>query len=459
MKTKLCLLVVFSVLFAILSATVLDFPLSVQEQTNWCWAGATQSIFHYYDLPITQTEIAQYGTEGQNNWNWLFGESVLPTRKGINLILDHFAGLQTVFGDSLSAIPMSQVITEIDSMQPFVTRIGYTTGGGHFIDCYGYSGNNLYQMDPWPGNGYTISDYDWFHNGSPDFTWTHTLMINSGVGLRAYFTANPNVGYAPLNATFTDFSLNTPTAWAWDFNNDGVSESNEQNPTWSFPIHSVYTIALTVTKGSETHTYTNVNCINSLDNPPAVVNSIPDLELDMNTPSVPINLNEVFIDIDNDPISFTFNNATNHISGTIENGILTLTPNQDWTGTTTCFVRCTDEYAHIVNDIFRVTVRDSTSSAEDNVTNQMPALSVYPNPFSLNTSVKVSNPTNQTLALKVFNSKGQKLKSWTVPAHTKQDLAFELEVEGGKILASGVYLVIMEGKGYHITKKALYLKP
>jgi PKD repeat protein len=36
--------------------------------------------------------------------------------------------------------------------------------------------------------------------------------------------------------------------WAWDFDNDGVADSTEQNPTHVYIRHGRYTVSLTVTE-------------------------------------------------------------------------------------------------------------------------------------------------------------------------------------------------------------------
>jgi len=59
-----------------------------QEQSQWCWAGVSEAIFEYYGLIITQTQIAAYGTNGYNTWNYLYGFDSEPPyfRRGINMI-------------------------------------------------------------------------------------------------------------------------------------------------------------------------------------------------------------------------------------------------------------------------------------------------------------------------------------------------------------------------------------
>ena len=68
----------------------------------------------------------------------------------------------------------------------------------------------------------------------------------------ANFTANVTAGDAPLNVQFTDASTGSPTSWAWDFENDGVVDSTEQNPTFTYTAAGTYTVNLTVTNAAGT---------------------------------------------------------------------------------------------------------------------------------------------------------------------------------------------------------------
>ena len=149
-----------------------------QEQDQWCWAASSQAVMEYYRTIKTQTEIAQYGTGGQNIWNWLTGSSTNPTRNGIDLILLYFARLATTHYSS--SLLESTVKTQIDARRPFVVRWGWDTGGGHFVVARGLVGDNMYLMDPWYGP--TINTYSWVCQGSSSgsmHTWTDTLTINT----------------------------------------------------------------------------------------------------------------------------------------------------------------------------------------------------------------------------------------------------------------------------------------
>ncbi len=63
----------------------------------------------------------------------------------------------------------------------------------------------------------------------------------------ADFNADPVSGVEPLNVQFTDLSTGAITGYSWDFENDGVADSTEQNPGHLYPAAGMYTVNLTVT--------------------------------------------------------------------------------------------------------------------------------------------------------------------------------------------------------------------
>lgn len=73
-----------------------------------------------------------------------------------------------------------------------------------------------------------------------------TNFITAMAGVAADFTAAPRTGAAPFVVQFTDLSANVPQFWSWDFDNDGVADSKEQNPQWTFNSTGLFTVALTV---------------------------------------------------------------------------------------------------------------------------------------------------------------------------------------------------------------------
>ncbi len=100
------------------------------------------------------------------------------------------------------------------------------------------------------------------------------LVCFSG-GLNAYkpsnvtadFTADITEGTAPLTVHFTDLSTaenTTITSWEWDFDNDSVIDSEEQNPVWTYTEEGIYTVSLTVSDGTISDTETKVDYITVL---------------------------------------------------------------------------------------------------------------------------------------------------------------------------------------------------
>jgi gliding motility-associated-like protein len=68
----------------------------------------------------------------------------------------------------------------------------------------------------------------------------------------ANFTASPLSGCSPLVVTFQDLSTNAPTSWLWDFGNGATSL--DKNPTTSYFTPGTYSVKLTVTNASGSHT-------------------------------------------------------------------------------------------------------------------------------------------------------------------------------------------------------------
>ena len=111
--------------------------------------------------------------------------------------------------------------------------------------------------------------------GSTSVTQTITVAA-PGVQPVASFTASPTSGVAPLAVQFTDTSTGIPTAWAWDFNNDGTVDSDQQNPvcTKKYTVAGTYTVKLTVTNANGSDSEVKTNYITAI--PTAVPTTLTD---------------------------------------------------------------------------------------------------------------------------------------------------------------------------------------
>jgi PKD repeat protein len=81
----------------------------------------------------------------------------------------------------------------------------------------------------------------------------------------AAFSGSPLSGTAPLTVSFMDASTNSPTTWAWDFDNNGTVDSTQQNPQFTYTSPGTYTVKLTATNtsGSDTAVKTNYITVGS----------------------------------------------------------------------------------------------------------------------------------------------------------------------------------------------------
>ena len=86
------------------------------------------------------------------------------------------------------------------------------------------------------------------------------------IEIDAEFTADITEGPVPLTVHFTDLSTgeNPIISWEWDFDDDGVVDSEEQDPTWTYYEEGTYTVSLTVSDGGVSDTETKEDYITVL---------------------------------------------------------------------------------------------------------------------------------------------------------------------------------------------------
>ena len=85
-------------------------------------------------------------------------------------------------------------------------------------------------------------------NQSTNRYWHHFDPLGGGGPLSAggQLHRHPTSGTAPLAVGFTDTSSGAPTAWAWDFTDDGTVDSNAQHPSHTYTTAGSHTARLTV---------------------------------------------------------------------------------------------------------------------------------------------------------------------------------------------------------------------
>ena len=80
----------------------------------------------------------------------------------------------------------------------------------------------------------------------------------------ARFSCSDTLSFSPVTVNFSDYSYGNVTSWEWDFDNDGIIDSNEQNPDWTYYQAGYYSVSLTVSNGTISNTITKENLIHIL---------------------------------------------------------------------------------------------------------------------------------------------------------------------------------------------------
>ena len=66
-------------------------------------------------------------------------------------------------------------------------------------------------------------------------------------------------GEPPLDVSFSDLSTQAPTGWSWDFGDTG--SSGDQHPTHQYTAPGTYTVSLTASNATGSHTRVLPNLI------------------------------------------------------------------------------------------------------------------------------------------------------------------------------------------------------
>ncbi len=192
-----------------------------------------------------------------------------------------------------------QVSYQTDSF-PLVDRVPFYFGAEHSVSSVGISPATLtmnvtdtrqFIATAYEADGYPIPgrNFSWANsnetvgslNSSGFFTalaagTTEVSATNASItgmtpvtvlvpSIQAGFTASLVAGVAPMDVQFTDSSQGPAiTAWAWDFENDGIVDSTERNPWHTYPSVGNYTVNLTVTGLAGTSTLVREDYISVL---------------------------------------------------------------------------------------------------------------------------------------------------------------------------------------------------
>ena len=109
-------------------------------------------------------------------------------------------------------------------------------------------------------NGYLV---DTFAGGDiPRLTAAIDSCFGQVVTLHADFTASDTNPITGTEIQFTDTSTGSIINWEWDFEDDGIIDSYEQNPYWTYDEPGIYSVTLTVYEDRASDTSTKTDYMN-----------------------------------------------------------------------------------------------------------------------------------------------------------------------------------------------------
>jgi PKD repeat protein len=205
--------------------------------------------------------------DGQLSTASSFGKPATELSVGTHVI---YFKVQDDKGAWSTEVRKDLTIIEPANQAPVVDLSGpYTGTEGISIDCDGsgsYDPEGSIVAYEWDfGDGETITEVNPTHTYAQDGTYTVALTVTDNKGATnmstttatiadtepaADFSAAPTSGPEPVTVAFTDNSASYDgiETWNWDFDNDGETDSTEQNPTHEYLEYGRYTVSLTVTE-------------------------------------------------------------------------------------------------------------------------------------------------------------------------------------------------------------------
>ncbi len=148
-----------------------------------------------------------------------------------------------------------------------------------------YSGNEqdfLYGFDMNQSNeliinGYFVSSDFHFDNYTLSSNGERDLFIAKlSLQFKTDFTISDKTPHTSQLVQFEDLTFGNPTSWQWDFDNDGVIDSYEQNPSYRYFTNGTYSVKLITSNATKTDTLIRQNYITVTSSPNPKIYISPD---------------------------------------------------------------------------------------------------------------------------------------------------------------------------------------
>ncbi len=210
-----------------------------------------------WDQRANDTLLGLFGLEETNDgsWDWNWIENLVGKKSALT------AGLQFTWDTQLTPISIDRYTPDETGIAAFeedyygVVAVQNEGIFGQKTFCFSYALSELMD-DELPNSRYNLL----------------ARILNFfqfDIPLAVDFNVDTETGHAPLPVQFHDLTYSlpetAPTAWAWDFDNNGTIDSNEQNPGWTFENPGDYSIRLEVTGGAESKSLTRMAYVRVFD--------------------------------------------------------------------------------------------------------------------------------------------------------------------------------------------------
>ena len=228
-----------------------------------------------YSVSLTVTDVND-STDTEVKTNYISVQDVVADFSADNVI---------------GYLPLQVQFTDLSSSPDSIDTWAWDFDNDGTIDSYEQNPSYTY-----PDTGsYTVSLTVIDVNDSTDIEIkTNYITVQ---GIVAEFSADKTLGYSPLDVQFTDLSSSTYSidTCEWDFDNDGIIDSYEQNPAYTYADTGSYSVSLTITDISDsTDTEIKTNYI-------IVQDVVADFSADNVIGSSPLEIN--FTDLSSSPDS------------------------------------------------------------------------------------------------------------------------------------------------------------
>jgi len=295
------------------------------------------------------------------------------------------------------------------------------------------------------------------------------------------FKADINFGVSGLELQFTDISLHNPqfTFWNWDFNGDGQTDSEEQNPLYTFQETGEFTVSMTAGNADTTLSVIKPDFIHIFENAAEIISVSPDslqfLTLEDAINGFPViiwnNLNFAIEISSINPACCSFEPFELEFPLTLPAGdslslryYLSMPVYNSHRE-----IISVDSDIETSNAVYILPISYNSElidSAEYNEINDRFSLSNFPNPFRNSTTIsfQFSNEEhrqNEQITLSIYNVKGQKVKqlktiNYELGIH---NIIWDGKNDFGKPVNSGIYFYkLRSDKIKSLTKKMILIR-